>query len=299
MKYSNIAIVASFFGLWLDSYISTDFQLFFGFFLIFTFGILHGANDLLLIKNINSKKRFSSSVTILLYYLLIVLSGALLFYIIPWFALLLFIVVSSYHFGEQEWQNLSKNFSRWILISFRFIYGLFILLLLFYFHQREVLQIIKNISSVTVAPVYIIGLVTSTGAVFFVLSGYIYWKSKQIRKKLLTEIFYLILFSIIFKSSSLIWGFALYFVLWHSIPSIIDQIKFLHGKYSLKHFVTYCRAAVIYWFISIMGITLLYVIFKEEHLFNALFFSFLAAITFPHAIVITRMFHIKKAIVKN
>lgn len=293
MKYSNIAIVASFFGLWLDSYISTDFQLFFGFFLIFTFGILHGANDLLLIKNINSKKRFSSSVTILIYYLLIVLSGALLFYIIPWFALLLFIVVSSYHFGEQEWQNLSKNFSRWILISFRFIYGLFILLLLFYFHQREVLQIIKNISSVTVAPVYIIGLVTSTGAVFFVLSGYIYWKSKQIRKKLLTEIFYLILFSIIFKSSSLIWGFALYFVLWHSIPSIIDQIKFLHGKYSLKHFVTYCRAAAIYWFISIVGITALYLILKEEHLFNALFFSFLAAITFPHALVITRMFHIK------
>ena len=293
MKYSNILIVASFFGLWMDSYISTDFQLFFGFFFIFTFGILHGANDLLLIENINSQTRFTSSMTILLYYLLVVLSGALLFYIIPWFALLLFIIVSSYHFGEQQWQNLGKNFSRWILIAFQFVYGLFILLLLFYFHQKEVLQIIGNISGVTVAPIYITGLAISSGAIFLVLSGFIYWTSKQMRKKLLKEIFYLMLLGIIFKSSSLIWGFAVYFVLWHSIPSIIDQIKFLHGKYSLQHFVTYCRAAAIYWFISIMGITLLYVIFKEEHLFNALFFSFLAAITFPHALVITRMFHIK------
>lgn len=293
MKYSNISIVASFFGLWMDSYISTYFQLFFGFFLIFTFGILHGANDLLLIENINSKKRLSSYLTISSYYLVVVLSGAILFYIIPWLVLLLFIIVSSYHFGEQQWQDLREKFSNWILISFQFAYGLFILLLLFYFHQNEVLQIIGNISNITVAPIYITGLVTISGAVFLVLSGYIYWKSKQIRKKLLTEIFYLMLFSIIFKSSSLIWGFAVYFVLWHSIPSIIDQIKFLHGNYSFRHFLTYCRAAAIYWFISITGITVLYLLFKEEHLFNALFFSFLAAITFPHAVVITRMFHIK------
>ena len=54
MKYSNFAIIASFFGLWLDSYISNKSQLIFGFILILTFGILHGANDLLLIKNIGS-----------------------------------------------------------------------------------------------------------------------------------------------------------------------------------------------------------------------------------------------------
>ncbi|MFV8370703.1 Brp/Blh family beta-carotene 15,15'-dioxygenase [Flavobacterium sp. LB2R40] len=294
MKYSNISIVASFFGLWMDSYFSTDLQLFTGFFLIFTFGILHGANDLLLIENINSKKRPIAHLTIPRYYLVVVLSGAFLFYILPWFALLLFIVVSSYHFGEQQWQDLQEEFSQWILIAFQFSYGLFILLLLFNFHQNEVIQVIWNISNISIAPIYITGLVGSSGAVVLTLSGYIYWKSKQIRKKLLTEIFHLILFTIIFKSSSLIWGFALYFVLWHSIPSIIDQIKFLHGNYSFRHFLTYCRAAAIYWFISIMGITVLYFLFKEEQLFNALFFSFLAAITFPHAVVITRMFHIKK-----
>jgi hypothetical protein len=46
--------------------------------------------------------------------------------------------------------------------------------------------------------------------------------------------FYLLLFTILFKSSSLIWGFAIYFVIWH-IPSIIDQIKFLNGSFSFPH----------------------------------------------------------------
>jgi len=56
MKYSNFAIVASFFGLWLDSFLSNKIQVIVGFIFILTFGILHGANDLLLIKNIDSKK---------------------------------------------------------------------------------------------------------------------------------------------------------------------------------------------------------------------------------------------------
>jgi hypothetical protein len=82
--------------------------------------------------------------------------------------------------------------------------------------------------------------------------------------------------------------------LWHSIPSIIDQIKFLNGSFSSTYFVAYCRAAGVYWLISIVGIALIYFIFREEQLFNALFFSFLAAITFPHAVVITRMFGTKQ-----
>ena len=68
MKYSNFAIIASFFGLWLDSYISNKSQLIFGFILILTFGILHGANDLLLIKNIGSKKNTLSLLKLLSYF---------------------------------------------------------------------------------------------------------------------------------------------------------------------------------------------------------------------------------------
>jgi Brp/Blh family beta-carotene 15,15'-monooxygenase len=293
-NYSNFAIVASFFGLWMDSYFSTNFQIISGFFFIFTFGILHGANDLLLIKNINSKQRLNSPLKILIYYLLVVLSGILLFYSIPEAALLLFIIVSAYHFGEQQWQNLQYDFSKWIVVLFQFSYGLLILLLLFTFHTDEVQSIILNITKISIPSNYILLLLEFSGTAFIGLSTYFYWKLEKIRKKLLIEFFYLVLFTIIFKSSSLIWGFAIYFVLWHSIPSIIDQIKFLNGTYSLKFFFAYCRAAGIYWLLSIVGMTLLYFIFKDKQLFHALFFSFLAAITFPHALVITRMFRTEK-----
>jgi Brp/Blh family beta-carotene 15,15'-monooxygenase len=292
-NYTNIAIVASFFGLWMDSYFSTKLQIISGFLFIFTFGILHGANDLLLIKNIKSKS--NAPLKTLIYYLIVVLAGILLFYVVPEVALSLFIIVSAYHFGEQQWQNLQYDFPKGVLVLFQFFYGLLILLLLFNSHTDQVQSIIFNISKVNIASTYIELSLKISVAIFVVLSIYFYWKLERIRKKILVEFFYLVLFTIIFKSSSLIWGFAIYFVFWHSIPSIIDQIKFLNGSYSFKHFITYCRAAIIYWLISIVGIILLYFIFKEDQLFNALFFSFLAAITFPHALVITKMLRSKKS----
>jgi Brp/Blh family beta-carotene 15,15'-monooxygenase len=262
--------------------------------LIFTFGILHGANDLLLIKNIKTVKQSNSWFKILGYYVVVVLTGALLFYTIPQVALLLFILVSAYHFGEQQWQDVLEALPKWFQMAFQFLYGFIILQLLFVFHSDEVQSIIVNIANINIPSQYFALLLQISSIAFIGLSTYLYWKSEKIRKKLLLEFFYLILFAILFKSSSLIWGFAIYFVLWHSIPSIIDQIKFLNGSFSLKYFVDYCKAAGIYWLISIVGITLIYYMCKEEQLFNALFFSFLAAITFPHAVVITNMFGTKQ-----
>jgi Brp/Blh family beta-carotene 15,15'-monooxygenase len=293
-NYSNIVIVASFFGLWMDSFLSTKIQIMLGFFLIFTFGILHGANDLLLIQNIKTVKQSNSWFKILGYYVIVVLTGALLFYTIPQVALLLFILVSAYHFGEQQWQDVLEALTKWFQMAFQFLYGFIILQLLFVFHSDEVQSIIVNIANINIPSQYFVLLLQISSISFIVLSAYLYWKSEKIRKKLLLEFFYLVLFAILFKSSSLIWGFAIYFVLWHSIPSIIDQIKFLNGSFSLKYFIDYCKAAGIYWLISIIGITLIYYMCKEEQLFNALFFSFLAAITFPHAVVITNMFGTKQ-----
>ena len=289
-NYSKIAIVASFFGLWMDSFLSSKYQIIFGFLLIFTLGILHGANDLLLIKNRNITKQQNSWFKILGYYVLVVLAGVLLFYIIPQIALLLFVIVSAHHFGEQQWQNIKHDFPKGILFLFQFFYGFIILLLLFVFHSSEVQNIIFDIANITIPIPYFSILLKLASTTFIGLSAYLFWKSEKLRKKLFLEFFYLILFVIIFKSSSLIWGFAIYFIIWHSIPSIIDQVKFLNGSFSMRFFITYCRDAWVYWLISITGMGILYYIFKDEQLFNALFFSFLAAITFPHVLVITKMF---------
>ncbi len=290
MKYSNFAIVLSFFGLWLDSFISNNAQIIVGFALILTFGILHGANDLLLIRNIDSNKVQLSILKLLLYYLIVVGFGALLFWIIPWFALLLFIVVSGYHFGEQQFQNIEKSN---LFKFFEFIYGLFILLLLFIFHVKEVQEIILNITSVAISENYFSGALAIITLLLLILGFYFSQKLTELRSKWLLETFYLVVFTIIFKVSSLIWGFAIYFILWHSIPSIINQVIYLKGEFNWKNFGSYIKTAFAYWLVSLIGITVLYLLFKDIQIFNALFFSFLAAITFPHVLVIYILFQKK------
>ena len=294
-KYSNIAIVASFFGLWIDSFLNDKSQIFVGFLLIFTFGILHGANDLLLIEKLIYKKEQISKSKTLLYYITVVIIGFLLFYIIPEITLSTFVIVSGYHFGEQQWKSLNKNEFKFLVEAFQLVYGLFILFLLFAFHSDEVQKIVYAITNINIPSFYIFLFLKIFGSLLIALGLYFSLKQVILVSQFISEVFYLIVFTIIFKSSSLIWGFALYFVLWHSLPSMIDQIKFVYGNFSITNFIIYCKSALIYWVISLIGISILYAIFKDEKIFNALFFSFLAAITFPHALVITRMFRKKNA----
>ena len=294
IKYSNISIVASFFGLWLDSFFSNQIQIILGFSLIFSFGILHGANDLLLIENNKHTKTTVSFIKTLLVYILIVTVTAILFYLIPWFALFLFVIVSAFHFGEQQWKELINYYPNWICNSIAFSYGLFILLLLFIFHAPEVENIIFEITTIKIPTLFIPLLFKIIATGFLLTCAYSYFKYSEMREKILTEFFYLIVFTIIFKTSSLIWGFSIYFILWHSIPSILEQMKFLYGNYSFSNFKSYCKSASLYWVISILGIVMLYYLFRDKHIFNAIFFSFLAAITFPHAFVITKMYGKKK-----
>ena len=287
MKYFNFAIVASFFCLWLDSLLSNDAQIIVGFILILTFGILHGANDLLLIKKIDYNKEQISFQKTLLYYIIVVGLGSLLFWIIPWFALLLFIIVSSYHFGEQQWENLEKSS---LFKLFEFMYGLFILMLLFNFNIKEVQEVIQNITSIVVPKNYFTNGLIINSVALVALGIYYSNKLVEFKNRWMLETFYLLVFTVIFRVSSLIWGFAIYFIIWHSIPSIINQINYLNGEVSWNNFRKYIRSAFLYWVISLIGIATLYLLFKDIEIFNALFFSFLAAITFPHVLVIFILF---------
>ena len=293
IKYSNVAIVASFLGLWIASFFNHRSQIFVGFLLIFTFGILHGANDLLLIDKLIYKKKTNSRLKTLISYVSVVLIGSLLFYIIPWVTLSVFVIVSGYHFGEQQWESLNKNSFKFLVEIFQLVYGLFILFLLFNFHSDEVQKIVLAITGVNFPSFFIPLFLKIFGAIFIVLGLYFLSIKGIAISTFITEIFYLVVFTIIFKSSSLIWGFSLYFVLWHSLPSIIDQIKFVYGYFSLTNFISYFKSALIYWIASLLGISILYLVFKDEKIFNALFFSFLASITFPHVFVVTKMFNRK------
>ena len=113
---------------------------------------------------------------------------------------------------------------------------------------------------------------------------------KEINYELfLKELFYLLLLFLVFKTSSLILGFAIYFILWHSIPSIIHQIEFISEDLNKKSVWLYVKKAMIYWIISIVGLLILYKIVPEIDLFATLVFVILFAVTAPHTWVMHKM----------
>ena len=54
-----------------------------------------------------------------------------------------------------------------------------------------------------------------------------------LRQHFVKEVFLLILLGGIFYVGSLLFAFAFYFVVWHSIPSLKDQLKFLRSEYKV------------------------------------------------------------------
>lgn len=293
MKLKKISILVSFLALWLTSYLSEIKQFFVGFILILSFGILHGANDLMIINKIKVKKLTKNNFEVTLYYILIVLISALLFYFIPFITLVLFILVSGLHFGEQQWSGLLENNNLYIKTIFQILYGIQILSLLFFFHSIQVTDIVFSITQVKVDSLVFSLLLGINSFLLIVFSLYLYNKDAYFKKNYVEELIYLIVLTIIFKVSSLIWGFTIYFIVWHSIPSLNDQVTFLYGSNSIQNFINYFKNAFVYWFMALSGLGLFYYMYNENKLFEALFFSFLAAITFPHALVILNMFQKK------
>ena len=282
-------ILLSFLGLWLTSYLNAEMQLILGLSLIFSFGILHGANDLELINQMESVRKVKF-VKILAVYIFMILLSVLLFMQIPFFALMLFILVSSYHFGEQNWQKILRKCDKLISRLLQGSYGLLILSALFYFNIDETQKIINKITHVTIIESQFLLIFLAATLLYVVLSILILIRKNELLVSFIEQSFYILILCVIFKVANLILGFAIYFILWHSIPSLHDQIKFLHGSYNIENFKKYFKSAFWYWIISLFGIFILYFLSNDMAIFDALFFSFLASITFPHFIVILKMY---------
>ena len=256
-----------------------------GFLGILSFGIVHGANDLILLKK--SKNNLSFKSLFITYLTMVILSGCF-FYLIPTFAIIFFILFSSYHFGEQQWTMLYKSNSKKIKF-FYFFYGLLLFTTLFTLNHNYVSEIIFDITGFLINKELLIFLVSfsAIGTTISLIMNF-----HELKIQLTHQVFFVIILAALFFSSSLIWSFAVYFVIWHSIPSIIEQSKFIYGASTKNTFIKYLKDASIYWVISIIGLLIAYYVLKDQqNLLISIFFSFLAAITFPHTLVI---FKIKK-----
>jgi Brp/Blh family beta-carotene 15,15'-monooxygenase len=294
MNFKKTAIFITLLSLWLSNYFSDPSQQILALILIFSVGILHGSNDLAIIHKMNGSRGLKNGLILIGSYVLTVFIAAILFYILPELALALFILFSGYHFGEQHWSD-RKLGSVFLKKSVCLFYGLMILFLLFALNSIQTSEIITNLTSQNIPNAwYEYGLLGSS-IVFAALLLFLLANRRLTVSDLFFELFLLLVFAVVFKFATLLWAFAIYFIYWHSIPSILEQLTYLYGDKSFVSFKRYLRSSSIIWLISVTAIfTLFYVVRNNADLFLTLFFAFLGAITFAHSFIIMKMFTSEK-----
>ena len=255
--------------------LAIDYLAIFG---VLTLGILHGANDLSLLQSIRFMRTKSQR---FLVYIATVLLFSLILYHFPMTALMFFVLFSCYHFGEQQWTHLfqSKTNSPQF---FYFVYGAFLFSMLFWSHAEQTQFIIKELSDLHIAPI-LFQYMTYTSVCLCVL--YLLLQFSAAKTLIIDVLLQSALLMLLFWTTNLIVSFGTYFIIWHSWPSLQDQTRTLYNKPNA--YFAYLKDAFPYWIISILGLSLFFV-YNEQIGLNplALFFAFLAAITFPHVLVI-------------
>ncbi|BFP41956.1 hypothetical protein FGF1_28010 [Flavobacteriaceae bacterium GF1] len=286
VKLKNITLVSTFFCLWLSSQLSPVLQDYLAYAFILTFGVLHGANDITLIHSLSKGKKPIR--VLLLVYLGAMALVAFFFLLSKGLALLFFILISAYHFGEQHFNKQFTGRTRWKVPLFM-SYGFLILFMIFNIKLDKVVDVIADLTGlVLMASVFKIVLVVAL--LVFLMLSILLFKKRILNINPLRELLYLTVLTVVFATSSLIWGFAIYFILWHSLPSMKDQLGYLYGEATKKSFVQFLRTSFLYWFISIAGLALLYWLLKDSvHYFVTVLLYVLAAITFPHVIVMSKV----------
>lgn len=286
-------IVVTTFFIILSCLLSVNYQDMVGFSLILSVGLIHGANDLLIIKrNTSSDTNFSQFKSFIKYFG-IVLAGLIFFYFFPSFALISFILVSIYHFGEQHIEAIPldknlKNTRRYISIISN---GILLFTIIFMNNTKVVVDVFSSFNIVFLNYNFLIIILIITS----ILYASILIVKKDLQPFLISEILFFGLFYFLSVTSSLILCFSVYFIFFHSILSIKDQVKYIYGSNNSKSLKRYIKNSLPYFILALIFLILFYIYIEiDNNDLLPIIFTFLAAITFPHVLVIEKMYRTMK-----
>jgi len=285
-NYENFMIFFTFFLFWISIQFGEVVEDFLAYIMVISVGILHGANDLLILST--KERKDKKLIKNLLIYIGIILLCVVIYLLSSFVAIVLFVVLSAYHFGEEHLShkiNVNFVFNAVYFLS----YGLFIFALLFYQSMSDVDVIMTELTGRTFSKIQIEFTLIVSAIFLSIGSVYLILMKRNESVLFLREFLYLVLLFLVFNTSSLILGFAIYFILWHSIPSIIHQIEFISGNLNKRNVVAYVKKALIYWVISIAGLLVLYQLLPEIKILATVVFVILFAVTAPHTWVMHRM----------
>ena len=267
--------------------ISIENQLIYSSLSILLFGIPHGAIDHIIFF----KKRQLTKLKFYLVYLGLIVGFVLMWHIAPVLSLILFLLISAFHFGESQFEDI--KITKVLKNTFFFFWGIALLATLIYYNINELASVtayfddtlafekVYDIKKVT-ALYYVTNIITIASMILMAVY-------KQIKiERLLSEFFLLFLIHITFFLFPFIIGFTLYFVVLHSLKVMQDEIEFFkkdNPKFSILDFL---KLLAPYSILSIFFTTILLLLSYYTYIpYSIPFLSIviISVITLPHAIV--------------
>jgi Brp/Blh family beta-carotene 15,15'-monooxygenase len=175
--------------------------------------------------------------------------------------------------------------------------GSFVLLTPIFAHIETALPVIQTLSKnpklLTISNELGSKLAISLG-ILMIIHWIIMIISKQINFKVgFLELFNVFILFGLFYFSPLWIGFAIYFSLWHAIPSVEDQINFFKTTRVNYNLGKYVREILPFSLVAILTLLIAYQFSGNYISVNqgiALLFSFIAVITLPHMIMMDLLY---------
>jgi Brp/Blh family beta-carotene 15,15'-monooxygenase len=287
-----ILMVTIFFGLvglfWPELLHKIQYPLLAG--LVLLIGLPHGATDFLLFRRLNGPKLSRKQVLrFFLFYILAVFGYLGVWLVLPGIALSSFLLISAYHFGQSNWQ--AQSLTSRIRPVLNIAFGAFTIGGAVLWHWNEGYPIVRQM--IGDIPVWSDTLMSNIQWLILLLNVVMLLGLRlngQIDRSILfSEGLKLSTLSFMFYFTPLMVGFTLYFTLWHSLSSLLDQVSFFRlqwPSFTLSNY--YCQAAP-YTLLAVFG--LLGLVFGQSILFPqasilSLFLILIACVTLPHIVLV-------------
>lgn len=270
-------------------------QLFVALGMILFVGIPHGATDYLIFQQLSRPLWGSRELTrFYMNYIVLMAAFALLWWLLPVLALMVFLGISIYHFGQSNWNYVSFE-SKYEAAGAYLLWGSFVLFVPILWHYDSAAPIIGHIINVP-APAISKPWREMLSIVLLVfnlwLCIYYVLQNRITRKEFMDEVVNLFALALLLINLPLLLGFAVYFVCWHSLSSMMDQIRFFRKgsenydvwqyiKNALPLSLAAIGSLVAFGFVQVnMGIPLNI----------GIVFIFISVVTLPHMILIDQLY---------
>lgn len=202
--------------------------------LMLLIGLPHGATDHGLYSTLVPSHSIIGKANFYLLYALVIGAYGLLWYFLSLVAFALFILLSVYHFGQSNWADVDYKNEGLARLHYLF-WGCGILLTPILLHGQEATFIVAEMTdTLLVLPEksYLLLFIGLSAIANLLIMLYCYSSKLISGSRLGKELLGYGLLLLMFFTNSLLLGFTVYFVFWHSLASAKDQLKFFQPRLS-------------------------------------------------------------------